>query len=465
MKSALKAIRKANRIFVLLMLLLCGLSIALQLLTPAQVVGATERSGDGPVVVITIDGPINPASDDFLKTSLAKAQNLNARLFVIELNTPGGLLNSMQTMVESLLESDVPSVVYVTPSGGGAISAGVFVAMAGNFAVMAPGTTIGAAHPVTGDGQDVTGDMRAKVENFAVSHIKAIAEQRGRNADWAEKAVRESVAITDREAVEKKVVDLVSQDFSSLLQDLEGKVTVVKGQPVTLSGLKEARVVRVDMSLKQKVVNILADPNVTILLGLGAMLGIGIELYHPGAILPGIFGVVCLVLSLTSAQVIPINYGGLGLLLLGAVFFAVELFMPSFGIWGAAGIVCIVLGSIYLVDMDMVWGAEGVQVDTALVGSVAGFVGLLLLGAVYLMIRTRSVQVSTGREGLCGKEGTVKVRFENRHGVLRGKVAVMGEIWNAELRGSDGQSLEVGAPIRVVEMGSSLLLFVEPVKG
>ena len=157
--------------------------------------------------IIRINGPISTASDDYLKTSVARAEAENARLLIIELNTPGGLLTSMQTMVETLLEAKVPTVVYVSPSGGGAISAGVFITMAGHFAVMAPGTTIGAAHPVTGTGQDVSGDMRAKIENFAVSHAKAIAEQRGRNAEWAEKAVRESEAITDREALEKGVID------------------------------------------------------------------------------------------------------------------------------------------------------------------------------------------------------------------------------------------------------------------
>ncbi|MCB0324705.1 MAG: ATP-dependent Clp protease proteolytic subunit, partial [Bdellovibrionales bacterium] len=174
---------------------------------------------DRPIVEIVINGPISPATDDYLRTSVDRAVEADARLLLIRLNTPGGLLNSMQTMVETLLEAPLPTVVYVSPAGGGAISAGVFITMAANVAVMAPGTTIGAAHPVGGDGQDVQGDMRAKIENFTASLIKAIAEQRGRNVKWAEQAVRESVAITDQEAVKEGVVDFVAADLQKLIAE------------------------------------------------------------------------------------------------------------------------------------------------------------------------------------------------------------------------------------------------------
>jgi membrane-bound serine protease (ClpP class) len=428
---------------------------------------AYSAAPDGrPVVVININGPINPAADDYLKTSLAIAKQRNAKLFVLMLNTPGGLLTSMQTMVESLLESSIPTAVYVSPSGGGAISAGAFVTLAGHFAVMAPGTTIGAAHPVMGTGGDVEGKMGEKVENFTASLIKAIAEQRGRNAQWAEKAVRESVSVTDREALKEKIIDLVAPDLDSLLGQLEGKKISIGGKEIILENLAAAPRENLEMSFKQRVVNVLSDPNIAILLGLGAMLGIGIELYHPGAVLPGVFGAICLVLSLTAAQVLPISMGGVALLLLSAVFFTVEFFMPTFGIWGAAGIVCLVIGSIYFVDTEMVWGVEGFTVDKGMIGGIATAAGLLLLLVIYLAISASSRKVSTGREGLVGKIGTVKIPFaeEPGSGVRKGKVEVMGEIWNARVA-AHGDLPQAGAKVRVEAVEEGLQLLIVPVRG
>ncbi|HQH27316.1 MAG TPA: nodulation protein NfeD [Oligoflexia bacterium] len=413
-----------------------------------------------PVVTVTIDGPINPAADDYLKTSLAYAAQRNARLFVLQLNTPGGLLTSMQKMVESLLEAKVPTVVYVSPRGGSATSAGVFVTLAANFAVMAPGTTIGAAHPVMGTGGDVEGKMGEKVENFTVSLIKAIAEQRGRNAAWAEKAVRESVSVTDRQALDEKIIDFIASDVDDLLRQLEERQVKIGDEEKRLAGLAGAPRESVPMSFKQRVVNVLSDPNVAILLGLGAMLGLGIELYHPGAIFPGIFGAICLVLSLTAAQVLPISLGGVALLVLSVVFFTVELFMPSFGIWGASGIVCLILGAIYFVDTELVWSVDGFSVDKGLIGSVAGIVGALLLAVIYLAISATQRKVTTGQEGMAGKAGTVKVGFtpDASGGQSRGKVEVNGEIWKARCVSGTPQA---GERIRVVAAEEGLQLLVE----
>ncbi len=412
-------------------------------------------------MVLSIDGTINPATADYLETSLREAKRRNAQLVVLRLNTPGGLLPSMQTMVELILESETPIAVYVSPQGGSAISAGVFVTLAGHFAVMAPGTSIGAAHPVSGQGDDIQGDMRAKVENSAVSLIKGIAEQRGRNAKWAEKAVRESVAVTDREALEAKIIDFVAADLDKLLAELEGKTVNVSGKNITLKGLTTASQEPVEMSFKQKIINILSDPNIAILLGLGALLGLGLELYHPGVVLPGIVGAICLILSLTAAQVLPINYGGVALLLLGAAFFAVELFMPTFGVWGVAGIICFVLGSIYLIDTDLVWGTESLGVDKLLVGSVAGTVGGILLIVTYLVLKSSQRPVSTGKEGLINQFATVIKDFEpdekNRRFI--GKVTIMGEYWNAQ---SKDTPLLKGARVRVVAIEPEMTLRVEP---
>ena len=416
----------------------------------------------GTVVVIEVDGAINPATDDFLKSSLAKAEQQDAKLFVLVLNTPGGLLTSMQTMVESLLEAKVPTVVYVSPSGGGAISAGVFITLAGHYAVMAPGTTIGAAHPVLSSGGDVKGDMGAKVENFAVSLVKAIAEQRGRNVKWAEQAVRDSVAITDREAEQEGVIDFVATDIDRILEKLEGRTVDVQGSPVTLSNLKTAPRQNIAMNLKQTIVNILADPNIAILLGLGALLGIGIELYHPGGIVPGVFGVICLVLSLIAGQVLPISLGGVALLVLAAMFFGVEVFIPSFGIWGVAGIICLVLGSIYFIDTDQVWSGPEFAVDKPLIGSIAAFVGLLLLAVCYLAVKSAKRSVTTGREGLLGKTARIHSEFQSKDGFATGKVLVMGEIWDAQYRVSEGGELpELGQKVIVKSIEDGMLLEID----
>lgn len=420
-----------------------------------------QSSGEGaPIVQITINGPISPATDDFLRTSLSQAVAADAKLLLIRLNTPGGVLTSMQTMVEQILESPIPIVVYVSPAGGGAISAGVFITMAAHVAVMAPGTTIGAAHPVLGGGQDVQGDMRAKIENFSASLIKAIAEQRGRNTQWAEKAVRESVAITDKEAQAEGVIDFVASDTERLLKELEGRTVTVRGNPLTIQGTSGAPIRTLEMSFKQQIVAVLADPNIAVLLGLGAMLGIGLELFHPGGIIPGVVGVICLILSLVAGQVLPISFGGLALLVLGAVFFVVELFMPAFGVWGIAGIVCLVLGSIYFVDTDLVWSANGLEINKLLIGGIAAVVGALLLLVSFLALRSQKSAVTTGKEGLVGRSALVKQDFVNQGGEPRGVVEVMGEIWRATID-SASDLPTAGQRVVVKSLEPGMLLRVE----
>ena len=435
----------------------------------------SEVVSSGPVYIITISGAITPATDDFLKTSIEKAEQRAARLLVVRLDTPGGLLTSMQTMSGAILEAPMPTVVYVSPGGAGAISAGVFVTMAAHFAVMSPGTTIGAAHPVTGGGGDVEGDMGTKVENFAVSLIKTIAKERDRNIEWAEKAVRESVAITDSEAVDLKVVDFVAADMDSLLSKIEEEERIVKNRKFSLKGVAGAERIRGEMSFKQEVVALLADPNIAILLGLLAFAGIGIELYHPGGIIPGLVGGISLILSLISSQVVPIRTGGVLLLLLGGALFVAELFIPSFGVWGICGIICLVLGSIYFVDTDVVWSSPEFSVNMVGVGTSAAVIGILLLWLCFVAIRTTKKRSLTGAEALIGKQGRVIEEFRPvfEEKCLRGKVSLMGEIWHAELDESRGRPvgslpesdsaprspLEVGEKV-VVTKREGLLLYV-----
>lgn len=414
------------------------------------------------VLSISVNATINPAIDDYLKRAIGVAQERNASLLLIELNTPGGLLTSMQSMVEAILNAPLPVAVFVSPGGASATSAGVFITMAGHFAAMAPGTTIGAAHPVQGGGQDVGEDMRAKIENFTVSLAKAVAEQRGRNVQWAEQSVRESVSITDREALEKKVIDFVADDVTALLQQLEGREVIVAGKVRGLNGISLAKVEYLPMTFRQQIANILCDPNIAILIGLAAMLGLGIEFYNPGLIFPGVIGAICLVLSLTAAQVLPINYGGVALLILAVVFIAIELTMPTFGIWGVGGVICLVLGSIYVIDTDLVWSADGFTVDMALVSAVAGFVGVLVLLIGFVLVKDRKRSVVTGKEGLLGQQAEVRKAFEvDARGEHSGRVFVMGELWRAV--SNDAQNFQKGDAVVVVAV-NGLTLVVDNLK-
>ncbi len=426
---------------------------------------ASAANDEAPVVIIDIKGTINPATDDFLRSAVRQAADRHAKLILVRLNTPGGLLPSMQTMVNTLLEAPLPTVVYVTPAGGGATSAGVFITLAAHIAVMAPGTTIGAAHPVMGNGQTLQGDAREKLENFTVSLIKAIAQERGRNVQWAEQAVRESVSITDREALEKNVIDFIASDVDKLLEELEGKTVPVNGKPVTLERVAVAPREELEMNFKQRVVNLLSDPNIAVLLGLGALAGIAIEIYHPGAVLPGIVGVVCLILSLTAAQVIPISLGGVALLLLSALFFFIELFVPSFGAWGIAGIVCLVLGSIYFVDTDLVWKEGGMGLDKSIPAVLSLIVGCVLSYVIYRAVSVRGMSVKTGLESFVDKVGVTRTDFvlDEKTGLQKGKIEVFGEVWNARVDASD-RLPQSGEHVRVVAVEPGMLLLVKPLK-
>lgn len=410
--------------------------------------------GQGPIIELVIHGSINPVSADYIQKGLEYAKEKNSRALLLRLNTPGGLLPSMQQIVEEFLDSPVPVIVYVSPSGGGAISAGVFITLAGHVAAMAPGTTIGAAHPVQAGGQDMGDDMRGKVENFAASMVKAIAEQRGRNVEWAEKAVRESVALTDTEALKQGVIDLVSPTVESLLESIEGRVCKVPYGQITLKDLKNHPIELYEMSFQQKIINTISDPNIAALLGLGAAGGILAEFYNPGLIVPGLVGVICLILTLVAVQVIPINAGGIVLLVLGTVLMMAELFIPSFGILGIAGVICLVLGSIYAVDTSMVWAVDGFSFDRLLVGGVAAGFGAFLLLILYLAVNAKSRRVTTGEEGMIGMKATVSrafVKKEEGSGILSGKAKLMGEIWNADLIEGD-LPLAVGESVKVVEV-------------
>jgi membrane-bound serine protease (ClpP class) len=402
------------------------------------------------VNLITIDGSINPAVDDFIRESIATTRGDGAEALVIQLDTPGGLLTSTRSIVKELLGAPVPVLVYVTPAGAGATSAGVFVTMAAHVAVMAPGTTIGAAHPVGAGGGDVAGDMREKIENFAVSFVQSIAERRGRNVEWAAKAVRESVAVTEHEALALHVIDLVAPDLRSLLAQAAGREVQVAGGPVTLVLGAETEVTPLRMRLKQRVLDLIADPNVAYLLFMAGLLGLYFELSSPGVVFPGVVGVICLLLALAAFQVLPINSTGVLLLLFAAGLMVAEAYVPSFGILGVGGIVAFVLGSLLLFDTP----DSTIAVDRGIIAAAVLTVGTFMLTVGYLVVRAQRRPVVTGSEALVGTIGVVRERRERG-----GRVFVHGEHWDA----LSDQPLEVGESVEVIAVEPGLRLRVRRV--
>jgi membrane-bound serine protease (ClpP class) len=429
-KTSRKFFRRSRNL-----LLRGGLVVAL--LVAGFSVIARPQSSPGPRVdLIVIDGGINPAVDDFIRESIARARAAGARGLIIQLDTPGGLLTSTRSIVKEILGAPVPVVVYVAPSGAGAGSAGVFITMAGHIAAMAPGTNIGAAHPVAGGGQEVKGVMGEKIENFTASFSEAIAQQRGRNTEWAIQAVRRSVSITEKEALKKNVIDIVAKDIDDLLRQAEGRKVEVDGRQETLS-LKGARVERFEMGLKQKIINTLSDPNIAYLLLMAGILGLYMEFSHPGVIFPGVAGAIALLLALTSFQILPINYAGLLLMLLGIALLVGEAFLPSFGVLGIGGAIALGLGSLLLFDT----ATSDLAVDPSIVFTAVATLSGLMLVLGYLVFKSQRRKLTLGLEGLVGEVGEVRVELNPA-----GKIFVHGEYWDAD---GDGE-IAVGEKVRVV---------------
>ncbi len=412
------------------------------------VLGVLGESAAG-VNLIVIDGSINPAADEFIRESIATSARDGAEALVIQLDTPGGLLTSTKRIVKQLLGAPLPVIVYVAPAGASATSAGVFVTMAAHVAAMAPGTTIGAAHPVGSGGGDVVGDMRKKIENFTASFGKSIAERRGRNVAWAEKAVRESVSVTEKEAVAKKVVDLVASDLPALLAAASGREVQVRDHTVRLAIGSATQVTRLEMRLKDRVLDVIADPNIAYLLFMAGLLGLYVEISHPGLVLPGVVGGISLLLALAAFQVLPINSTGVLLLFFAIALIVAEVFAPS-GVLGVGGVVAFALGSLLLFDTP----DSTIAVDRGVVVAAVLVVGAAVATVSWLVLRAHRRPVATGAEGLVGEVGVVR---EMRADGAR--VFVHGEHWDASCEGA----LDPGERVEVVRVESGLRLRVRRV--
>jgi membrane-bound serine protease (ClpP class) len=395
---------------------------------------------------------ILPGTAEYLKESIEFASNNQIDLVVVQLGTPGGLITTTQEMVQDIFKSPVPIAVYVSPSGASATSAGVFITMAAHIAAMAPGTSIGAAHPVGGGGEDIKGDMGKKVENMAAALARSISEKRGRNSAWAERAVKKSSSLTVDEAIKKGVVDIKAEGLDELMTKLEGREVLVGDTRVKLTNFQHPTVINFSQSLRLRVLNFLSDPTVAGILWLCATTGLGVELYHPGLILPGVVGAVCLVLALISMQILPLSIGSVVLIVVGVLLALAESFVPS-GVLGVGGIVSILIGMLYLVDTGQ---APGLHVQIGYVIPFLVIFGVIVVTVVWSLLIVRRHKPTVGYSTLIGREGEVTAAFENGAGAVR----VGGEIWRAEC----SESLGVGSRIIVRGKRAGLMLVVDPVQ-
>jgi len=400
-------------------LLLLGLIITASI--AIEVEAASSR-----IDVLHADGVINPVLVDYIERGIEQAEEDNAIACIIQMDTPGGLDTSMRDIVKDIVNARVPVVVYVSPSGARAASAGVFVTMAAHVAAMAPNTAIGAAHPVligTEGEEGMSETMEEKVVNDAAAYIRSIAEAQGRNMEWAEQAVRESVSATEQEALQLNVIDMVAPDLDSLISQLDGRqVTMLGGNIVTLH-TQGATINHIKMNTMEDFLYAISDPNIAYILLSLATLGIMAEIFNPGLIFPGVVGGICGLLAFYSLGMLPVNYAGVLLVVLAFGLFIAEVFTTTFGLFTAGGITSLVLGSLILFK-----GGPLFQVNPWLIATVAIIIAAIFAFVISRVIRAHRRQAYTGREELIGKTAVVKLALEPE-----GAVFFKGENWTAIL--------------------------------
>lgn len=417
------------------------------------------------IVQLTIVDAIGPATADYVERSLAAAQKLNAELVIIQLDTPGGLDSSMRDIIKNITTSPFPVATYVSPAGARAASAGTYILYASHIAAMTPGTNLGAATPVQIGGSLPTPDtaedkkdksdkdksmstMERKIINDAVAYIKGLAALHGRNEKWAEKAVREGASLPASEALKLNVIDIVATDQPDLLKQLEGRKVNLQGHPytITTTGLP---ITQIDPDWRSRFLSVITNPNVAYILMLLGMYGLILEFSNPGSIVPGTVGAICLLLALYSFQLLPINYAGFALILLGIALMVGEAFEPSFGILGIGGLVAFVIGSIILMDTS----APGFGIDISIIVTFALSSTLIFIVVVGMAFKARKRAVVSGLEQLINSEAIVMGDFEQT-----GNVRIHSEIWQA----SSTTPLQKGQHVSVTG-SEGLMLFVKPI--
>ena len=421
----------------------------------------------GAVWVIGIDGAIGPASSDFLSRSFEKARISDARLIIIEMNTPGGLDASMRDIIKLILASEIPVATYVSPSGSRAASAGTYILYASHIAAMAPATNLGAATPVQigaptmpsppvpsageeeeDDQADKSTTMERKMVNDAAAYIRGLADMHGRNADWAEDAVREASSLSSAEALDMNVIDIVAEDITDLTAQIEGMSVVLNGNEMVIM-IEDSVIHEEKPDWRTELLTILTNPNLVMILGMIGIYGIILEFYNPGSLVPGIIGVICLIMAGYALQMLPVNYAGLTLMLIGIVFIIAEAMVPSFGILGFGGIVAFLMGGLMLFDTD----SGAFQIGWPVLGATVFVMAIMIIVTIRLALKMRKQSVTTGIDVLIGREGEVLIDFKQK-----GQVRIGGEIWAAR----STVDVKQGDSVRVLAV-DGLMLEVEKI--
>jgi len=402
------------------------------------------------VISITVNDGINPSIAEYIHQGIQKAEEDNAQCLIINLNTPGGLLTSTREIVTNIMQSKVPVIVYISPTGAHAGSAGVFITLAANIAAMAPGTNIGAAHPVDMQGKSDE-VMNEKVVNDAAAFLRTIAEKRNRNILWAEDAVRNSVAITEKEALEKNVINLIANDQKDLLDQLDGKVVQLNSGAKILH-TKNASVEVMEMGFFQKVLSRVSDPNIAYIIMMLGFYGLLFELFSPGAIFPGIIGVICLILAFYSMSSMPVNYAGLGLIIFGIILYLLEIKVISHGLLAIGGTISVLLGSMILFRTSST--QNFVALSWSVIISVTAFSALFFTFIITMGLRAQHANPVSGSSALIGKTAETINSLD-----LFGQVRFMGETWNAvSLAGKINENEKV-----IIKEIKGLTLYVQPI--
>ena len=418
----------------------------LSLLTCGSLV-AEQASASPAITHLTIDSAINPIVAKFIREQLDEANNRQDPALLIELNTPGGLDTAMREIIQAELGSQIPVIVYVAPAGARAASAGALITLAADFAAMAPGTNIGAAHPVSiGAGPQPDKTMEAKLVNDAAAYARSLALQRGRNLDWAEKIVRESISSSAQEALDQQVIDVLAENTTELLLKLDGRSYLRLGQKKILLS-KDVPLMKIEMNWRLQILSALSNPTFAYMLMMLGLLGIFFEISQPGVILPGVVGTIAILLAFFAFSTLPINYVGLLLILLAIVMFILEVKVPSFGMLTVGGIIAMAFGSLMLVDSSQPYLQISKAVIAATIIVSAGFI----LFASWMVVRTQGRPVIFGQEGMVGERGKATSNIHNQ-----GQVFVHGELWQAR----STVEINKGSVVEVVKLLDGLVLEV-----
>ena len=406
---------------------------------------ADQSKQDGSLVyLLEVDGSINPALADYIVKGIAKAEQERATCVIIRMDTPGGLVTTTKTIIKEMMNARLPIVVYVAPRGSSASSAGALITVASDVAVMAPATNIGAAHPVGGGGEEISSSMSEKILNDLTAYMRGIVEKKGRNAEWVNQAIRESVSVTAKEALELKVIDLVADSIPDLLTKLNGRTLEKKGQTYTFK-TKDARVEKIAHGWRFKILDVVANPNIAYVLMMIGGIGIMMEIYNPGSIFPGVAGGICMLLSLFALQVLPVNYVGVLLLILAVIFFILELKIVSHGLLAIGGVISLTLGSIMLFETE----DSTMRVSWSVIIPTVATVSAFFIVAMSLVAKAWLRPARTGSKGLVGAVGIALSDLD-----LEGRVAIHGEYWNARA----DRHIPSGEKVRVIRVDNLSLL-------